>query len=108
MSAGEVDALDRARRCPDAVTILVDAFDRERRGGTGQLADWTLAAAIARERPVVLAGGLTAGTVGEAIRQVRPWAVDVSSGVERAPGIKDPDRLASFFAQVAAAAGEDA
>jgi phosphoribosylanthranilate isomerase len=108
VSAGETDALDRARRCPDAVTILVDAFDRERRGGTGQLADWALAAAIARERPIVLAGGLTPATVGEAIREVRPWALDVSSGVERAPGIKDADRLASFFAQVAATGMEDA
>jgi phosphoribosylanthranilate isomerase len=82
---------------PAEVTVLVDAADRTRRGGTGQRANWTLAAEIARARPVVLAGGLTAETVGEAIDCVRPWAVDVSSGVEDAPGIKSARRMERFF-----------
>ena len=108
VAAGDAPADELARRFPDAVTILVDALDRERRGGTGQLADWEFAAALARLRPIVLAGGLTAGTVSDAIRQVRPWALDVSSGVESVPGVKDPERLARFFAQVAATPMEDA
>jgi phosphoribosylanthranilate isomerase len=107
VSGGQPDAQAWVRRCPEVVTILIDAFDRNRRGGTGRRADWTLAAAIARDRPIVLAGGLTAATVADAIRQVRPWGLDVSSGVERAPGIKDPDRLATFFAQVSAADVEE-
>jgi phosphoribosylanthranilate isomerase len=85
---------------PGEVTVLVDAADRERRGGTGQRADWVRAAAVARARPLVLAGGLTADTVVEAIERVRPWAVDVSSGVEDAPGIKSAKKMEAFFRQV--------
>jgi phosphoribosylanthranilate isomerase len=95
----------RAAALPAHVTTLVDAADRVRRGGTGRVADWTQAAALAARRPVILAGGLTAENVGEAVRLVRPWAVDVSSGIETAPGIKSRDRLDAFFAAVAATAG---
>jgi phosphoribosylanthranilate isomerase len=94
----------RAATLPAYVTTLVDAADRVRRGGTGQVADWSQAAALAARRPVILAGGLTAENVGEAVRSVRPWALDVSSGVETAPGIKARDRLEAFFAAVAATA----
>jgi phosphoribosylanthranilate isomerase len=94
----------RAATLPAYVTTLVDAADRIRRGGTGQVADWSQAAALAARRPVILAGGLTAENVGEAVRSVRPWALDVSSGVETAPGIKTRDRLEAFFAAVAATA----
>ena len=93
-----------AATLPAHVTVLVDATDRVRRGGTGKIADWTNAAALAAQRPVILAGGLTVANVGEAIRQVRPWAVDVSSGVESAPGIKSRERLEAFFAAVNAVA----
>ena len=93
-------ALEAGAALPGEVTPLVDAPDRERRGGTGRLADWTRAAALAARRPSVLAGGLTPGNVALAVRDVRPWAVDVSSGVEAAPGIKDGDRLAAFFTAV--------
>jgi phosphoribosylanthranilate isomerase len=65
-------------------------------GGSGTTCDWSLAAAVARELPIVLAGGLTPENVEEAVRTVRPWAVDVASGVESAPGVKDPDRMRLF------------
>ena len=67
-------------------------------GGLGQPADWGRAAAASRLVPLVLAGGLRPDTVANAIRRVRPWGVDVSSGVESAPGIKDPARVAAFIA----------
>jgi phosphoribosylanthranilate isomerase len=100
---GDAD-VDSAIRLPAEVTVLVDVVDRERRGGTGAQADWARAARVARERPVILAGGLTAADVGEAIRRVRPWAVDVSSGVEDRPGIKSAEKLRALFAAVAASA----
>ncbi len=66
-------------------------------GGSGQTFDWDLAAQVARELPIVLAGGLGPENVAEAVRVVRPWAVDVASGVERAPGVKDPDKMRLFI-----------
>jgi len=71
--------------------------------GAGEAIDWDLAARLARRAPLVLAGGLTPDNVGEAVRTVRPFAVDVSSGVESAPGRKDPERIAAFVAAVRAA-----
>jgi phosphoribosylanthranilate isomerase len=65
-------------------------------GGSGTTCDWPLAAAVARELPVVLAGGLTPENVADAVRTVRPWAVDVASGVEAAPGVKDAERMRRF------------
>jgi len=94
--------VDRAAALPPAVTLLVDATDRVKRGGTGTVANWDLAAALAARRPVMLAGGLDSANVGAAIARVRPWAVDVSSGVEARPGVKSPERLAAFFASVRA------
>ena len=85
---------------PRHVMLLVDAHDPVRRGGTGRAADWTFAASIARERPIVLAGGLTADNVAEAVGRVRPFGIDVSSGVESAPGVKDHDRLAALFSRL--------
>jgi len=66
---------------PVDIGVLVDAREPERRGGTGRIANWLNAAEIARSRPVILAGGLTARNVAEAIAAVQPWAVDVASGV---------------------------
>lgn len=102
----EVD-VDAVLAWPSHVTPLVDAIDRTRRGGTGRVADWTLAARVAAARPMLLAGGLTAENIGQAVAMVRPWGLDVSSGVEDAPGIKSPVRLRAFFERLAMAAGED-
>jgi phosphoribosylanthranilate isomerase len=85
------------------VTVLVDAADPRLRGGTGRMADWTFARELSAGRPVVLAGGLTPGNVARAIADVRPYAVDVSSGVESAPGVKDHDRMRAFIEAVRSA-----
>jgi phosphoribosylanthranilate isomerase len=87
---------------PADVMPLVDAADRERRGGTGRVANWTRAAQVSFVRPIVLSGGLTADNVSQAIAATRPWAVDVSSGVETSPGVKSVERMEKFFAAVAA------
>jgi phosphoribosylanthranilate isomerase len=79
------------------VIVLVDAHDAERYGGTGKTANWDAAREIAASRRTILAGGLTANNVKLAVQSVRPYGVDVSSGVESAPGIKDATRLKGFF-----------
>jgi phosphoribosylanthranilate isomerase len=66
-------------------------------GGSGKVLDWSLVAEVAREMPIVLAGGLTPENVAEAVRTVRPWAVDVASGVESAPGVKDEEKMRRFI-----------
>jgi phosphoribosylanthranilate isomerase len=71
-----------------------------RHGGTGRTIDWARAAAVAASRRVMLAGGLTPGNVAEAIRQVRPFGVDVASGIEDQPGIKDAQAMTDFVAAV--------
>ncbi|HEY5316033.1 MAG TPA: phosphoribosylanthranilate isomerase [Pirellulales bacterium] len=89
--------------------VLLDAESAGQLGGTGRLADWPAARAYASEAgvpPLVLAGGLTAENVGEAIRAVRPAAVDTASGVERSPGLKDADKLARFVTAARAAFSE--
>lgn len=88
--------LERASGLPARVLVLVDAHEPVQRGGTGQRANWTHAAALAKRRPILLAGGLRPGTVADAISAVTPWGVDVSSGVEAAPGIKDPALMSAF------------
>jgi phosphoribosylanthranilate isomerase len=88
---------DRLPAWPDRVVILLDVHDPVRRGGTGQTIDWAAAAAIARTRRVILAGGLTADNVAEAVAKVQPFGIDVSSGVERAPGVKDRARIKALF-----------
>lgn len=77
--------------------FLVDAFSEREYGGTGQVADWRLAAEAAKSADILLAGGLTPENVQEAIRQVRPYGVDVSSGVEASPGKKDHAKVRSFI-----------
>jgi phosphoribosylanthranilate isomerase len=82
---------------PDTTMILLDAHDPVRHGGTGLTIDWTRAAVVAARRRVVLAGGLTPDNVGHAIASARPFGIDVSSGVEQAPGIKDRGRIRALF-----------
>jgi phosphoribosylanthranilate isomerase len=89
--------VERADGWPDATTLLLDVHDPVKRGGTGRVIDWRAAAAVAAHRRVLLAGGLTPDNVAEAIARVRPFGVDVSSGVERAPGIKDHARIRALF-----------
>src|SRR5688572_1043375 len=83
---------------PADTTFLLDTVDPVLRGGTGVTVDWDRAATLARGWRVVLAGGLSPDNVAEAISAVRPFGVDVSSGVEEAPGVKDPDKVARFLA----------
>jgi phosphoribosylanthranilate isomerase len=93
-----LDDLDETSRgWPSETRWLLDAADRVRRGGTGVRIDWDRAAAVARQHKVVLAGGLTPSNVEEAIRTVRPVGVDVSSGVETSPGIKDFAKVSAFL-----------
>ena len=84
----------------EANAFLLDTFDPNLHGGTGKTFNWSMAREAARYGPVILAGGLTPENVGQAIREVRPFAVDVASGVESAPGIKDAAKLRAFFAAV--------
>ncbi|HET9961833.1 MAG TPA: phosphoribosylanthranilate isomerase [Nitrospiraceae bacterium] len=77
--------------------FVIDAFATGAYGGTGRLADWSLAAEAAKAASILLAGGLTPDNVGQAVAQVRPYGVDVSSGVEAAPGRKDHDKLQAFI-----------
>ena len=94
-----VDLLQYAHDYHDAKALLLDAFVDGARGGTGETFDWSL---IPRTLPlpIVLSGGLNADNVTEAIRAVRPWAVDVSSGVEAEKGIKDAAKIAAFMSGV--------
>ena len=83
---------------------MLDAYVPGRYGGTGERFDWVLAAAHPERPPLVLSGGLTPDNVGEALSVARPFAVDVASGVESAPGVKDPDAMRRFFEAVEQAA----
>lgn len=91
-----VDLLQCAQDFRQASGLLLDAFVEGLRGGTGATFDWSL---IPRQLPlpVVLSGGLEPGNIGAAVRAVRPWAVDVSSGVESAKGIKDAVKIEQFI-----------
>jgi phosphoribosylanthranilate isomerase len=97
----DVQALDAFRRVG---FHLLDAHVRDLPGGTGETFDWELVRARRSRVPLILSGGLTSDNVGGAIEAVRPWAVDVASGVEEQPGVKDPARLEAFFAAVGASA----
>jgi phosphoribosylanthranilate isomerase len=83
-----------------ADVLLLDAHDPVRHGGTGRTIDWERAAALAAARRVILAGGLTPGNVGDAIRLVKPYGVDVASGIEERPGIKSRAAMTAFVAAV--------
>lgn len=89
------DVLAEVRSYPGE-HILLDAYVPGMPGGTGATFDWRLAAQVARERKLTLAGGLRADNVAEAVRAVRPYCVDTASGVESAPGVKDPEQVRAF------------
>jgi phosphoribosylanthranilate isomerase len=82
---------------PDETTVLLDVHDPATRGGTGRTIDWAAAAAMAARRRIVLAGGLTPDNVAAAVARVRPFGIDVSSGVEVSPGVKDHRRVRALF-----------
>jgi phosphoribosylanthranilate isomerase len=94
----DVDLLEYLRPYASAAAWLLDSFVEEY-GGVGERFDWSLIPA-GRSRPLIVSGGLDPENVGEAVRRIRPWGVDVSSGVESAKGIKDPARMAAFIAEV--------
>jgi phosphoribosylanthranilate isomerase len=95
----DTDLLQCASDFAGASGLLLDAYTPDAHGGTGHRFDWSLIPS-GLPVPVVLAGGLDAGNVAEAVRRVRPWAVDVSSGVESAKGIKDAAKVAAFIKEV--------
>jgi phosphoribosylanthranilate isomerase len=93
-----VDLLEYLRPFSGAAGWLLDSFVEEY-GGVGERFDWSLVPAK-RDKPLILSGGLARGNVADAVRRVRPWGVDVSSGVESAKGIKDAAKIAAFIAEV--------
>jgi phosphoribosylanthranilate isomerase len=94
------EALPDTHATPSAAWLLFDTFDERRGGGTGRRFDWSLLATYERSKPFFLSGGLTPDNVVAAISMVRPDAIDVASGVEASPGIKDHDKLARLFERV--------
>ncbi len=88
---------------PPPVRILLDTYRKGREGGTGEVFDWDVARRCQEERPIILAGGIRPENAADAVRVVRPWALDASSGVESAPGVKDAARLRALFDAVCAA-----
>jgi indole-3-glycerol phosphate synthase/phosphoribosylanthranilate isomerase len=94
LEEAQTDAARFARSTPPA--LLVDAYRPGEYGGTGHTGDWMLARALATQYPILLAGGLTPGNIAQAVTRVRPWGVDVASGVESSPGRKDPAKMKAF------------
>jgi phosphoribosylanthranilate isomerase len=97
---GQGSTLPAFSKYREASAFLLDAVRAGEFGGTGQTTDWPLAQQAARSQRIILAGGLTPENVAEAINTVRPYAVDVASGVESRPGKKDPGKLRAFFQEV--------
>lgn len=112
LKADDAEQAERAVRsalkgCERPTAVLLDAYEAGAYGGTGKRVDWELASEMVRrlDLPVVLAGGLTPDNVAEAVRAVRPYAVDVSSGTEASPGVKDPIKVRDFIAAARSATG---
>ncbi len=101
VSVGQENFIDSIHSFADAVDLfLLDTYHPHLPGGTGQTFDWSIAAKVSQTIPIVLAGGLTPENVRRAVEQVQPFAVDVSSGIERQPGIKDHQKMIRFFKQI--------
>jgi phosphoribosylanthranilate isomerase len=94
------DTLPDTTSHPSASWLLFDTYDSRRAGGTGRRFDWSLLALYERTKPFLLSGGLTPENIGAAISLVRPDGLDIASGVESAPGIKDHDKLERLFERV--------
>ena len=92
------------REFPGAAGLLLDSHSKGKRGGSGKRFDWSLSRPV--EKPIWLAGGLNPANVGQAIKMVKPYAVDVSSGVETAPGVKDASMMNEFVQAVRMAESE--
>lgn len=103
--ASDLDVVEAYAPCADY--FLFDTKVNGQAGGTGRTFDWGMLEGRTFSRPVILAGGLTPENVGEAIRRVRPFAVDAASGTEASPGIKDPVKLREFFSAVRETEGRD-
>jgi phosphoribosylanthranilate isomerase len=101
-SRAEADDLLRQFGRAQAPALLVDAHVRGAYGGTGETSDWAIAQHLASQIPTLLAGGLNPENVTAAIQAVNPWGVDVASGVESSPGIKDPAKISAFISAVRA------
>lgn len=95
------DVLSADSSHANASALLLDSYSSSAMGGTGETFDWAMAPEISK--PLILAGGLTADNVAESIQALKPYAVDVSSGVESSPAVKDADRMRAFVSQVNAA-----
>lgn len=97
-----LDVLSKISEYSDCCAILLDSFDKNSAGGTGQVFDWQIAQQCVANTKVkiVLAGGLSSDNVARAIIQIRPYAVDVSTGVESSPGCKSTERMMTFFNEV--------
>ena len=93
------DVVASCVRFPDALAILLDSYKPGVPGGTGESFDWSLIPK-SQTKPLILAGGLTPENVAPAIKQVQPFAVDVSGGVEQSKGIKDPAKIDAFLSEV--------
>jgi phosphoribosylanthranilate isomerase len=98
--AASLDLIRASVAIRKPAAVLVDAFVEGEMGGTGRAAPWHLLTGFDPGVPVILAGGLTPDNVTDAIRTVRPWGVDVASGVESSPGVKDPGKVRAFCAAV--------
>lgn len=98
MGEGSDDPVAAAKRYPSALAFLLDGHGPGQAGGRGEAFDWSRAPRL--DRPVFLAGGLGPGNIAEAIQRVRPYAVDVSSGIESSPGHKDGEKMRQFLEEV--------
>jgi phosphoribosylanthranilate isomerase len=94
------ESLPDTHACPNAAWLLFDTYDERRAGGTGRRFDWSLLATYERSKPFFLSGGINPDNVVAAISLVRPDAIDLSSGVESAPGVKDHEKVARLFDRV--------
>lgn len=104
LAMGGDGQLSRLEQYRDAAALLLDSHEPGAAGGTGHAFDWSRIPAL--PRPLVLAGGLTPDNVRRAVRMVRPWAVDVSSGVEQEPGVKSAEKMQRFIEEASSEASD--